>query len=172
MSGSSDRRFCNFRALQAGNTRLPSGTEIGPAQCVTIRHYRDFDAWQLAAEFQQKVFAILRASPSAARDFEFRGQLVESARAPTKHIAECFLRKSPRYFINFLDYAIGSLGEAEEHLDDGVHLGYFEQGAVQEAIRLSRRARLACLALKRSQERYLERTSSGRSRPNRTAKRQ
>jgi four helix bundle protein len=118
-----------------------------------IRRYYDFDAWKLANAFKMRVFALLNASPEARSDLRFRGQLVESARGPTKHIAEGFLRKSPATFIQYLDYAVSSLAEARGHLQEGVEMGYFMAEDCQEAFRLCRRSSSACLALKRSQER-------------------
>jgi four helix bundle protein len=126
----------------------------------TIRRYYEFDAWKLADAFKSVTFTLLKGSPDAWLDRRFRGQLLESARAPTKHIAEGFLRKSPATFIQYLDYAIGSLGEAREHLHDGVQLGYFDARECQKAFTLCRRAMSACLELKRSQQRYLRRLQS------------
>ena len=120
-----------------------------------VRRYYEFDAWKLADAFKSSVFALLRGSPEARSDRRFRTQLAESARGPTKHIAEGFLRKSPATFIQYLDYAISSLGEARDHLRDGVQLGYFDAEGCQEAFRLCRRCMSACLELKRSQERYI-----------------
>jgi four helix bundle protein len=110
------------------------------------------------------VFELLARSPKASRDFEFATQLRKSARGPTKHIAEGFLRKSPAAFIQFLDYAISSLGEAEEHLDDGVENSYFAAADCRRLRTLCRRARQASLSLKRSQERYLREQAARRQR--------
>jgi four helix bundle protein len=121
-----------------------------------IHRYYEFDAWKLADAFKSCVFALLKDSPDAWHDRKFRGQLVESARGPTKHIAEGFLRKSPAAFMLYLDYAVSSLAEAREHLRDGIALGYFSARSCQDAFVLCRRSMSACLALKRSQLRYLQ----------------
>ena len=123
---------------------------------MAVRFYWEFDAWQLARQFQVGVFALLAASPRATGDLRFATQLREAARGPTKHIAEGFLRKRPAVFIQFLDFAISSLGEADEHLVDGIECGYFAAEACVPLFRLCRRARRACIELKRSQARYIE----------------
>ena len=122
---------------------------------VVIRRYYEFDAWKLADAFKTQVFAIVRESPTARLDHRFRSQLIESARAPTKHIAEGYLRHSPASFITYLDYAISSLGEAEGHLRDGIELEYFSAERCVEALALAQRSIRACIALKHSQQRYV-----------------
>ena len=78
-----------------------------------VKKVEEFAAWQLADAFKSEVFALLKASREAMRDRRFRYQLKDSASGPPKHITEGFLRFSPREFCRFLDYALGSLREAE-----------------------------------------------------------
>ena len=84
-----------------------------------VQRYQELFAWQLADAFKLRVFDLLRKSPRTM-GFKFRDQLTESARAPAKHIVEGFRRYSPRSMRVFLDYAISSLDEAQEHLVDGI----------------------------------------------------
>ena len=122
---------------------------------MVVRRFEEFDAWKLCDAFADQVLALLDNSPSARREMKFKSQLVESARGPTKHIAEGFLRKSPAAFIVFLDIAIASLGEAGDHLRDGIKQRFWSAAACGEAFALRNRAIAACLGLKRSQQRYL-----------------
>ena len=143
----------------AGNGAISAGTNRetppGPMGC---RDYTEFDAWKLAQAFKREVFRLLRASREASLDVRFRSQLVESARGPSKHIAEGFLRKSPGVFAHYLDYAASSLGEAREHLQDGIELEYFHPDDCQFALELGRRAMAACIKLKHAQPCYREAT--------------
>jgi four helix bundle protein len=136
-----------------------------------VRRYQDFAAWQLAEGFKQEVFRLVRASPDALRDFRFRDQLRNAAGGISKHITEGYLRFSPLDFARFLDYALGSLGEAERRLGDGVELGYFAEVDCREAFRYARRSTVAIGRLKASQIRYAEglrKRDRGRRKPENT----
>jgi four helix bundle protein len=119
---------------------------------MAVRNYRDLIVWQLADAFKKNVFALILASPQAARDYRFRGQLQDSASAVSKDIAEGFRRFSPAVFAQFLDYALGSLQEAEERVRDGIDLKYFPATDCDEALRLAKRCTVALMRLKHSQQ--------------------
>ena len=121
-----------------------------------VRRYKDFDAWQLAEAFKKEVFRLVRHSPGASRNFKYRDQLREAAGGISKHIAEGYLRCAPLDFAHFLDYALGSLAEAEERLGDGVELEYFSEPDCREAFRFAKRCTVATGRLKQSQLRYAE----------------
>ena len=122
-----------------------------------VRRDRDFAAWQLADGFKREVFRLVRQSRDASRDFKYRDQLRDAAAGITKHITEGYLRFSPLDFARFLDYALGSTGEAERRLRDGIELGYFPDADCREAFRFAKRCFVATLRLKQSQLRYAER---------------
>lgn len=121
-----------------------------------VRRYEDFDAWQLAEAFRKEVFRLVRGSPDALRDYRYRDQLRNAAGGISKHITEGYLRFSPLDFARFLDYALGSLGEAERRLRDGVELDYFKAADCREAIQFAKRCFVAVRRLKESQIRYAE----------------
>ena len=121
-----------------------------------VRKAEDFAAWQLADAFKSEVFALLKSSPEAMRDTRFRYQLKDSASGMTKHITEGFYRKSPLDFCRFLDYALGSLREAEVWIKDGIESGYFTTEQCRRARWFGKRCFTATLNLKHSQERYAE----------------
>ena len=110
----------------------------------------------MAEAFKSEVFALLKASPEAMRDRRFRYQLKDSASGPPKHIAEGFVRFSPREFCRFLDYALGSLREAEGWIQDGIEFGYFQEDQCRRAFWFGERCFTATLRLKHSQERCTE----------------
>jgi four helix bundle protein len=121
-----------------------------------VRRDQDFAAWQLADAFKREVFRLVRQSVDASRDFKYRDQLRDAAGGITKHITEGYLRFSPLDFAHFLDYALGSTGEAERRLRDGIELGYFPEPDCREAFRFAKRCFVATLRLKQSQLRYAE----------------
>ena len=121
-----------------------------------VRRDEDFAAWQLADAFKKEVFRLVRGSRDAQRDFRYRDQLRNAASGISKHITEGFLRFSPLDFARFLDYALGSLGEAERRLGDGVELDYFARDDCRAVFQLARRCSPAIRRLKQSQIRYAE----------------
>jgi four helix bundle protein len=121
-----------------------------------VRKAEDLAAWQLADAFKSEVFALLKGSPEAMRDRRFGYQLKDSASGPSKHITEGFYRFSPLDFCRYLDYALGSLREAERWIHDGVEFGYFPEEKCRRAFWFGERCFTATLRLKQSQERYAQ----------------
>ena len=78
--------------------------------------------------------------------------LLDAAAAVSKDIAEGFKRFRPKVMMDFLDYALGSLDEAEGRLRDGIQLNYFRADDCAEALRYAKRCTVATIRLKRSQK--------------------
>ena len=76
-------------------------------------------------------------------------QLHDAARGPARNIAEGFGRFRPRDFSRFLTIASASLNETENHLEDGVDLGYWTRDELQEVLTLCRRTGSAIGGLQR-----------------------
>jgi four helix bundle protein len=130
---------------------------VGTAAAIVasmVSRYQDLIAWQTAELFKEEVVRLVETSVAATRDFKFRSQILEAASGVSSSIVEGFLRFRPREFAHFLDYALGSLGEAELRLHDGIRRGYFEARDCEAAFHLARRCLTASVRLKRSQERF------------------
>lgn len=125
-----------------------------------VRRYQDLIAWQLADRFRVEVQRVAGSPTAEGLDFRGRAQLLEAARGVPANVVEGFLRYSAADFRRFLDYAIASLGEAEDRLRDGVGPGYWRLEDCQSALRLARRCGQAMLRLKHSQNRYLSQQRS------------
>ena len=104
-----------------------------------VRRYEDLDAWQLADELKREVYALTDSGP-AAKDFEFRDQIRNSAASSTKNIAEGFGRFNPGDFAHFVEIALASAMETKDSLKDGVDRGYFIPARVAHAQRLAERS--------------------------------
>jgi len=128
---------------------------------MAVRTYQELIAWQTAELFKEEVVRLVEASIAATRDFKFRSQILEAASGVSSSIVEGFLRFRPREFAHFLDYALGSLGEAELRLYDGIRRGYFKARDCEAAFLFARRCLTASVRLKRSQERF----GGGRRKP-------
>ena len=103
------------------------------------KRYEDLDAWQLADALKKEVYALIKDGP-AAKDFEFRDQIRDSAASATKNIAEGFGRFRPKVFATFMEHAVGSLAETQDSLKDGIDRGYFTPARVAHAQKLAARA--------------------------------
>lgn len=112
------------------------------------KHFTELVAWQLARELRRAVYALLKR-PAVRGDFDFISQLRGSARGPARNIAEGFGRFRPRDFSRFLQIASASLDETENHLEDGIDLGYWSREEIKEALTLIRRTGSAIGSLQR-----------------------
>ena len=100
-------------------------------------------AWQLAFELKAKIVSLIARSPGAKRDFMFRYQITDSCKSVPRNIAEGHGRYRPAEISRYLEIAMGSLDETENHLRDGVQSGYFKAEDVGPIIRLAARCRTA-----------------------------
>jgi four helix bundle protein len=104
-----------------------------------VRRYERLEVWQLADDLKREVYALVRTG-AAARDFEFRDQIRNSAASTTKNIAEGFGRFHPGEFAHFMEFAVASVMETRDSLKDGVDRGYFLPEQVVNAQRLADRS--------------------------------
>jgi four helix bundle protein len=95
------------------------------------RTYRELLVYQRCSELRRDVQALLEL-PRARMDRKFCEQLRDAVRSPPRNIAEGFGRYNPGEFVQFMDVAIASLDETDNHLRDGVESGYFppDRGAL------------------------------------------
>jgi len=120
-----------------------------------IRRYQDLDTWQLTEEFKHLVHALVKGSEQASRNFRHRDQIFNSSGGPSKHVSEGFVRFNAKEFCRFLDYAVSSVAETENHLRDGIDWGYYSAEACEPLFHMARRCAKAILGLKHSQKRYI-----------------
>lgn len=117
------------------------------AIAVGVRRVEDLVAWQLAVEFKQEVYRLLRRSPAALGDYRYRSQLREAVASTESNLVEGFHRHTAPQFIQFLSYARGSHAEAETRLKDGIAREYFSPESCSEALQLAKRCGQAILKL-------------------------
>jgi four helix bundle protein len=107
---------------------------------VTIaRTHKELICWQRAYEVKLGVYQLLRTG-TAAKDFEFRKQLRESASSAPRLMAEGFGRYYPAEFARYLRLANGELRETIESLDDGVDRPHFTGDQIMPLQRLAKRS--------------------------------
>ena len=88
------------------------------------RNHKELLAWQLCAELRKLVLAYTRTGP-AATDFRFRDQIRAAARSACYVTSEGFYRKRDGDFLNFLVFAVGSIGEVADQVNEGLDSEYF-----------------------------------------------
>lgn len=108
---------------------------------MVAKKYQELIVWQLADELRQEVYR-LTASGSIARDFKSRSQLRDAVGAIAPNIAEGFRQGSSTDNARFVTYALTSLDEAQDRLDDGVERGHWVEANLTAARRLARRVSL------------------------------
>ena len=120
---------------------------------MVARKCEELIAWQLSEAFRAEIYRLVRGGAEANQDIRYRSQIFEAADSIGVNIREGFLRFSPGEFCKFLDYALASLGEAEQRLKNGIRRTYFDEASCREALQLARRALTAIVRLKQSQKR-------------------
>jgi four helix bundle protein len=78
--------------------------------------------WQLSVELRRGMIEVTDR-PEAKRNFRFCEQVGESTRSAPANIAEGF-KRSNRVFMQYLDIALGSLQETENHVDEALERKY------------------------------------------------
>ena len=83
---------------------------------MAVRHHSELVCWQLASELRKEVYEETEHQ-QWKRDWRFRDGLRRAARSVPANIAEGFWRYHRADFARFLNIALGSLGETEDHLE-------------------------------------------------------
>jgi four helix bundle protein len=125
---------------------------------MTARSYRDLICWQLSAQLRDELIAITDRL-AVGWDYKLREQTGQSSRSAAANIAEGFGR-SDSDFRRFLQIALGSLRETENHVDEVFNRRFLTADEHAQLRRLTKRAHQACLRLSQ----YLSRCSRQRQR--------
>jgi four helix bundle protein len=120
------------------------------AQC-----YQELVCWQLARDLRVRVREIT-AKPMVARDFGFCDDIKRSARSGPANIAEGFRRRRPKQFAQFLNVALASIDETENHLGEALEASYIDELEHKELVVLVKRARIASQRLLTYLERWAQ----------------
>ncbi len=96
-----------------------------------FRKFEEIQAWQKAREVTLAVYRV-SGSGNFARDFGLKDQIRRASVSIMANIAEGHGRRTNVEFANFLNFARGSVAEAQSHLHIAHGLGYIETGQFQE----------------------------------------
>jgi four helix bundle protein len=112
---------------------------------MVVKSYRDLVCWQLSVQLRDEMIAITER-PAFARNFKLCEQVGQSTRSAAANIAEGF-KRSDTEFRRFLEIALGSLKETENHLDEALRRNYLSSTEHEHFRRLAKRAHQAALRL-------------------------
>jgi four helix bundle protein len=88
-----------------------------------ILSYRDLDVWKNAMDLVEAVYKVTADFP-AEEKYGLSSQIRRCAVSVPSNIAEGFMRKSTKEYIQFLYISLGSLGELDTQLEISNRLKY------------------------------------------------
>jgi four helix bundle protein len=96
-----------------------------------IERFEDIEAWQLARELTNKVYALTKKT-TFARDFGLKGQIQNAAGSSMHNIAEGFDSETNPEFVRFLRYAKRSCTEVQSELYAALDQQYITKAEFQD----------------------------------------
>ena len=91
-----------------------------------IARFEDLDCWQEARILVRKIYEASKGR-NFKKDLRFSGQIQAAAISVMANIAEGFIRKSDKEFIQFLFIAMSSAAEVQSHLYVALDQGYIDK---------------------------------------------
>lgn len=107
-----------------------------------ITKFEDIEAWKLARELTQHVYARTKASPFS-KDFGLKDQIQRAAGSIMHNIAEGYDSESNAEFVRFLRYAKRSCSEVQSQLYVALDNDYLAREDFESLYELTRRTRAA-----------------------------
>ena len=90
-----------------------------------ILSYRDLNVWQNGMDLVEDVYKITANFPKEEK-YGLTSQLRRCSVSIPSNIAEGFMRKSTKEYIQFLYISLGSLGELDTQMEIAVRLSFIE----------------------------------------------
>jgi four helix bundle protein len=96
-----------------------------------ITRFEDLEGWQEARILVKAVYEATKAE-AFRKDLRLSGQIQAAATSSMANIAEGFIRRSNREFIQFLFIAMSSAAEVQSHMYVAIDQGYVSQDKFDE----------------------------------------
>lgn len=96
-----------------------------------ISRFEDLDCWQEALVLVRKIYDATREG-SFKKDLRLTGQIQAAATSCMANIAEGFIRRSHKEFLQFLYIAMSSSAEVKNHLYVALDQGYIDKAQFDE----------------------------------------
>jgi four helix bundle protein len=94
-----------------------------------VTRFEDLDCWKEARQLTRQVYEVIEQSSAWKRDARLRGQIQGAAGSVMANIAEGFVRRSNKEFVQYLFIAMSSSAEVRSHLYIAVDQGYLTKDA-------------------------------------------
>jgi len=89
-----------------------------------ITRFEDLECWKEARLLTRQVYEAIEQSPRWQKELRLCGQIQSAAGSVMANIAEGFVRRSNKEFVQFLFIAMSSCAEVQSHLYVGLDQGY------------------------------------------------
>ena len=89
-----------------------------------LTRFEDLDCWKEARQLARQVYGAVHQNPSWQRDMRLCSQIQSAAGSVMANIAEGFVRRSNKEFMQFLFIAMSPAAEVQSHLYIAVDQGY------------------------------------------------
>ena len=92
-----------------------------------LTRFEDLDCWKEARQLTRQVYEAIEQDSAWKRDARLCGQIQSAAGSVMANIAEGFVRRSNKEFVQFLFIAMSSSAEVRSHLYIAVDQGYLSK---------------------------------------------
>jgi len=96
-----------------------------------ITRFEDLECWQAARSLVRKIYEATRTD-SFKKDLRLCSQIQAAATSIMANIAEGFIRRSSKEFVQFLFIAMSSASEVQSHLYVALDQGYVKEQEFKE----------------------------------------
>ena len=92
-----------------------------------LTRFEDLDCWKEARHLTRQVYEAVHQNPDWQRDVRLCSQVRSAAGSVMANIAEGFVRRSHKEFVQYLFIAMASAAEVQSHLYIAVDQGYLSK---------------------------------------------
>ena len=96
-----------------------------------LTRFEDLDCWKEARQLTRLVYDAIHQNSGWQRDVRLCSQIQSAAGSVMGNIAEGFVRRSNKEFLQFLFIAMSSTAEVQSHLYIAVDQGYLSKDAFE-----------------------------------------
>jgi four helix bundle protein len=96
-----------------------------------ITRFEDLDCWKEARQLTQLVYDAINQNSRWQKDIRLCSQIQSAAGSVMANIAEGFVRRSSKEFVQFLFIAMSSSAEVRSHLYIAVDQGYLSKDSFE-----------------------------------------
>ena len=96
-----------------------------------LTRFEDLDCWKEARQLTRQVYEAIEQNSAWKRDARLCGQIQSAAGSVMANIAEGFVRRSNKEFVQFLFIAMSSSAEVRSHLYIAVDQGYLSKDSFE-----------------------------------------